>query len=82
MSLRPSGRAPTCSVSGTRSFVLACEFVCSVKVDPPKVETRQDFEQWMCQLHNSVNERLGKEAFDCSKVEERWRDGWKDGRCD
>jgi len=56
--------------------------MCSLKADPPKVGTRQDFAQWMCEMHNSVNERLRKPAFDCSKVDERWRDGWKDGRCD
>ena len=25
---------------------------------------------------------LGKPEFDCSKVFQRWRDGWADGSCD
>jgi mitochondrial FAD-linked sulfhydryl oxidase len=53
--------------------------------DPPEraVERgREGVEQWMCRMHNEVNLRLGKESFDCSRVGERWRDGWKDGRCD
>lgn len=29
-----------------------------------------------------VNRKLGKPDFDCSLVDERWRDGWKDGSCD
>ncbi|ESO08823.1 hypothetical protein HELRODRAFT_74545, partial [Helobdella robusta] len=53
-----------------------------LKQNPPDVRSRNDFCQWMCRLHNSVNERLGKPLFDCSKVDERWKDGWKDGRCD
>jgi FAD-linked sulfhydryl oxidase len=30
---------------------------------------------WACRLHNLVNVRLGKPAFDCTKALERWRDG-------
>ena len=28
--------------------------------------------QYVCELHNTVNKRLGKEIFDCAKVEEKW----------
>ena len=49
---------------------------------PPKVSSSKEFSEWMCQLHNKVNVKLGKPTFDCSKVFERWRDGWKDGSCD
>uniref|UniRef100_A0A803JVN1 Sulfhydryl oxidase n=1 Tax=Xenopus tropicalis TaxID=8364 RepID=A0A803JVN1_XENTR len=48
----------------------------------PDTSSRHNLSQWMCILHNDVNRKLGKEAFDCSKVDERWRDGWKDGSCD
>jgi mitochondrial FAD-linked sulfhydryl oxidase len=48
----------------------------------PKVSSRQEFGQWLCEAHNEVNKKLGKSVFDCSKWEERWRTGWKDGRCD
>ncbi|KAF9289156.1 hypothetical protein BGZ68_009939 [Mortierella alpina] len=53
-----------------------------MKVDPPKVESRKELAWWMCGMHNKVNEILGKEAFDCNKVDERWKDGPADGRCD
>lgn len=55
-----------------------------MKLHPPAlaVEKREDLEGWMCRAHNDVSERLGKDKFDCDLVGERWRDGWKDGRCD
>ncbi|CAG9770495.1 unnamed protein product [Ceutorhynchus assimilis] len=53
-----------------------------LKIEPPKVENPEQLSQWLCRLHNKVNVKLGKEIFDCSKVNERWRDGWKDGSCD
>ena len=49
---------------------------------PPDTRSRWKFSQWMCSLHNEVNERLGKKTFDCSKVDKRWLDGWEDGSCD
>jgi len=36
----------------------------------------------MCEVHNMVNRKLEKPLFDCSDVNERWRDGWADGHCD
>ncbi|KAL8763055.1 MAG: hypothetical protein Q9184_001082 [Pyrenodesmia sp. 2 TL-2023] len=48
----------------------------------PKVEGRNGLGTWMCEAHNEVNRKLGKQEFDCGKWEERWRTGWKDGRCD
>jgi mitochondrial FAD-linked sulfhydryl oxidase len=36
----------------------------------------------MCDMHNRVNTKLGKQLFDCDRVMERWYDGWKDGSCD
>lgn len=48
----------------------------------PRLSGRSEFGNWMCEAHNEVNRKLGKKEFDCSKWEERWRTGWKDGRCD
>ncbi|KAF2273883.1 mitochondrial FAD-linked sulfhydryl oxidase-like protein ERV1 [Westerdykella ornata] len=48
----------------------------------PRVSSRDEFGRWMCEAHNHVNVRLGKKEFDCTLWEERWRTGWKDGRCD
>nr|CAD7417674.1 unnamed protein product [Timema poppensis] len=53
-----------------------------LKVSPPATKSQEDLSQWLCKIHNSVNDRLGKSLFDCSRVNERWRDGWKDGSCD
>lgn len=48
----------------------------------PRLRNRDEFGTWMCEAHNAVNDKLGKPRFDCNKWEERWRTGWKDGRCD
>lgn len=48
----------------------------------PNVSSRAALSQWLCERHNEVNERLGKEKFDCIKVDERWKDGPSDGSCD
>ncbi|GJQ78914.1 putative sulfhydryl oxidase [Trypoxylus dichotomus] len=53
-----------------------------LKEDPPKTDSRETLSQWLCQLHNKVNRKLHKPEFDCSKVNERWNDGWADGSCD
>ncbi|KAI8910389.1 ERV/ALR sulfhydryl oxidase domain-containing protein [Gorgonomyces haynaldii] len=48
---------------------------------PPRLESNTALSQWFCEVHNEVNERLGKPLFDCSKVFERWRDGQKGSNC-
>ncbi|BCR87843.1 flavin-linked sulfhydryl oxidase [Aspergillus chevalieri] len=48
----------------------------------PRLGGRSEFGWWMCEAHNEVNRKLGKKEFDCRFWEERWRTGWKDGRCD
>lgn len=30
------------------------------------------FARWMCRVHNDVSRELGKEVFDCARVQERW----------
>lgn len=49
---------------------------------PPDVRSRATLGAWLCATHNEVNALLGKPAFDCARVDERWRDGPKDGSCD
>lgn len=51
------------------------------RVGPPDVSSRASLSNWLCNIHNEVNERLGKRQFDCSKVLKRWKEGWDDGRC-
>lgn len=41
--------------------------------NPPVVESRETLSEWFCNVHNEVNERLGKPIFDCKKVLDRWR---------
>ncbi|KAL6758811.1 ERV/ALR sulfhydryl oxidase domain-containing protein [Haematococcus lacustris] len=48
---------------------------------PPDVTSNTALSQWLCVIHNEVNELLGKPAFDCSRVMERWRQGPSDGSC-
>ncbi|XP_075156994.1 evr1_Alr domain-containing protein Alr [Haematobia irritans] len=60
----------------------AKDFRKDLRENPIKVDSQHEFSQWLCQFHNRVNAKLGKPIFDCSKVNERWRDGWLDGSCD
>lgn len=54
----------------------------NMKDHPPDVSGRVGLSRWLCERHNDVNERLGKDSFDCAKTDERWRDGPADGSCD
>lgn len=60
----------------------ASDFRESLAQDQPDVSGRVPLSNWFCRQHNMVNIKLGKAEFDCSKVLERWLDGWKDGSCD
>ncbi|KAI0630669.1 ERV/ALR sulfhydryl oxidase domain-containing protein [Trametes polyzona] len=56
----------------------------AMKTRPPDVSGRAALSRWLCEQHNEVNERLGKERFECTveKLDERWKDGPADGSCD
>jgi len=43
-----------------------------LKKRKPVVDDSVQFQRWMCEVHNDVNERLGKERFSCERVDERW----------
>lgn len=63
-------------------FSIYCHFEIFVlrfrlKEEPIKVNSRHELQQWLCRLHNKVNERTGKPEFDCSRVNERWNVAWK-----
>ncbi|CAH1398398.1 unnamed protein product [Nezara viridula] len=62
--------------------ICAKDFQEDIKAMPPETESGEKLSQWLCKLHNKVNKKLGKPMFDCSRVIERWKDGWKDGSCD
>ncbi len=55
----------------------ATELGAYMKANPVEeaVKTREGVERWLCEAHNDVNVRLGKDKFDCDRVGERWRDG-------
>jgi FAD-linked sulfhydryl oxidase len=63
-------------------WVCAEDFQSWMTRNTPRVSSRSEFGTWMCEAHNAVNQKLGKQTFDCTRWEERWRTGWKDGRCD
>ncbi|XP_017055388.1 FAD-linked sulfhydryl oxidase ALR isoform X2 [Drosophila ficusphila] len=60
----------------------AKDFRTDLDVNPINVNSQKELAMWLCKFHNRVNDKLGKPLFDCSKVNERWRDGWLDGSCD
>lgn len=41
------------------------------------MSSRTEFVEWCCELHNSVNEKLGKDQFICDMIalDERWLHG-------
>ncbi len=43
-----------------------------VKEAPPTVDSRRDFEQWLCRAHNAVNRSLNKPVYNCNAVGLRW----------
>ncbi|XP_060564979.1 FAD-linked sulfhydryl oxidase ALR-like [Ruditapes philippinarum] len=60
----------------------AKDFRNDLKQHKPETKSQDSLSQWLCKMHNIVNVKLGKPKFDCSRVNERWRDGWADGSCD
>ena len=54
----------------------------NMKDHPPDVSGRAGLSWWLCQRHNEVNELLGRAKFDCTKTDERWKDGPSNGSCD
>lgn len=56
----------------------AHEFQQIIKDHPPKLDSRDSAVQWMCQVHNIVNKRLGKKLFDCKLALEAWKCGCAD----
>lgn len=45
--------------------------------NPPRASSRGELQRWMCELHNEVNERMGKPEFPCDaeSLDRRWRSG-------
>ena len=52
-----------------------------MEINPIALDSKKSISQWICNFHNEVNQILGKETFDCSKIDERWKNGPKDDSC-
>uniref|UniRef100_A0A8D8WIX2 Sulfhydryl oxidase n=1 Tax=Cacopsylla melanoneura TaxID=428564 RepID=A0A8D8WIX2_9HEMI len=39
-----------------------------LKLRPPATSSQSSLSQWLCWLHNGVNQKLGKPQFDCGSV--------------
>ena len=48
------------------------------------VRTGPGLRKWLCGIHNETNARLGKPTWTCTEemLQQRWKDGPSDGRCD
>ncbi|KAG9101903.1 hypothetical protein FS749_001869 [Ceratobasidium sp. UAMH 11750] len=64
----------------------AKDFGKHLQSNPPETAVlgRASLSRWLCERHNEVNEKLGKEKFDCGiqNLDIRWKDGPADGSCD
>jgi mitochondrial FAD-linked sulfhydryl oxidase len=83
----PSQRANMLGLLNALPSLYPCSHCAShldrnMKDHPPDVSERLALSRWLCERHNDVNERLGKDKFDCAKTDERWKDGPIDGSCD
>lgn len=47
-----------------------------IKKNEPDTSSQDKFGTWLCNAHNEVNVKLGKEKFNCDLWKKRWRDGW------
>jgi hypothetical protein len=36
---------------------------------PPRLDSQKEFSLWMCEVHNMVNDHLGKKHFPCANVD-------------
>ncbi|XP_053996713.1 FAD-linked sulfhydryl oxidase ALR [Hylaeus anthracinus] len=63
-------------------YVCAEDLREQLKQSPPQTDSQKQLSYWLCDIHNEINEKLGKPRFDCNLVDQRWKDGWLDGSCD
>lgn len=49
------------------------EFSDYLKLEPPQLNSRSDFINWVCRFYNSINQKLGKNNFNCSKLLELYK---------
>ncbi|KAF7319424.1 Sulfhydryl oxidase [Mycena chlorophos] len=56
----------------------AHEFQQLLQKYPPQTSSRRSASLWLCSVHNHVNERLGKEIFDCAHLDDEYDCGCGD----
>ncbi|KAF9480529.1 hypothetical protein BDN70DRAFT_877522 [Pholiota conissans] len=83
----PTQRANMIMLLGSLPVLYPCgwcakDFGENMAKTKPDVSSRVALSRWLCDRHNEVNEKLGKDKFNCAKVDERWKDGPPDGSCD
>ena len=44
-----------------------------IREKPPKTDSSQELQHWMCEVHNIVNDSLDKPQFNCKYVGSRWK---------
>ena len=44
----------------------ASDFRDTVREEPPKLDSREEFALWLCRQHNLVNVKLGRSEFKCT----------------
>ncbi len=54
--------------------ICSTHFKVDLAENPPKLESRDTFAVWMCQIHNKTNQILGKPVYDCDidRLKKRW----------
>ncbi|CAH8283255.1 unnamed protein product [Eruca vesicaria subsp. sativa] len=43
-----------------------------LRSNPTQAGSQEEFSQWLCHVHNTVNRSLGKLVFPCERVDARW----------
>lgn len=43
------------------------------KYPPNQIETKKEFGEWLCNIHNLVNLKLNKPKFDCDQLEQTYK---------
>ncbi|WVQ83106.1 hypothetical protein IAT38_005244 [Cryptococcus sp. DSM 104549] len=85
----PQAQTNMLNLLGSLSLLYPCswcatDFQKDMRKNPPDVSGREGLMKWLCERHNEVNQKLGKEKFSCDvkNLDVRWRDGPADGSCD
>ena len=75
--------SPTTLLCWRKQTYCAKDFQDNLAKSPVKARSREDLSMWLCEQHNLLNEKLGKDLFKCDMktLDERWRKS-SDPRCE